>query len=104
MINKKSQATTSVLSFVLSFLASSHHWLHMGILLLLGGSTNMMATTTTIVWVRRFMIVATMITAIVSVYRLFKHRCKLPWVISLTAVSTLLSLGFIIYTLSQFGW
>lgn len=104
MINKKSQAATSVLSFVLSFLASSHHWLHMGILLILGGSTNIMATMSALVWVRRLMIVATLITAFISVYRLFKHRCKEPWVISLTTVSTLLSLGFILYTLSQFGW
>jgi hypothetical protein len=104
MINKKSQATTSVLSIVMSFLATSHHWLHMGILFILGGSTNLMATTSTVVWVRRFMIVATLITALISVYRLFKHRCKVPWVISLTTMSILLSIGFIIYTLSQFGW
>jgi hypothetical protein len=104
MINKKSQATTSLLSLVMSFLATSHHWLHMGILFILGGSTNIMATTSTVVWVRRFMIVATLITAIVSIYRLFKHRCKVLWVISLTTMSILLSLGFIIYTLSQSGW
>lgn len=104
MINKKNQAATSVLSFVFSFLSSSHHWLHMGILLILGGSTNMMATMSALVWVRRIMIVAALITVFISVYRLFKHRCKEPWIISLTIVSTLLSLVFILYTLSQFGW
>ncbi len=30
MISAKKQIGTSVLSFLLSFLASSHHWLHMG--------------------------------------------------------------------------
>jgi hypothetical protein len=104
MINKKGQAATGIISFVFSFLASSHHWLHMGILLLLGGSTNMMATMSAALWIRRFMIIATLVTAFISVYRLYKHRCKESWVISLTILSTLLSLGFIFYTLSHFGW
>ena len=81
MINKKSQVATSVLSFVLSFLASSHHWLLMGILLILGGSTNMMSTLSAFVWTRRFLIAATLITAFISVYCLFKHRCQEPWII-----------------------
>jgi hypothetical protein len=104
MINKKRQVMTNVFSFVLSFLASSHHWLHMGILLLLGGSTNMMATTSAVLWIRRFMILATLATAFISIYRLYKHRCKEPWIVSLTALSTVLSLGFIFYTWRQFGW
>jgi hypothetical protein len=101
---KKNQTTTSMLSFIFSFLASSHHWLHMGILLLLGGSTNMMATMSAALWIRRVMIIATMITMFVSIYRLFKHRCKVSWVIIMTIVSAVISLGFIIYTLVKFGW
>lgn len=104
MINKKGQAATSLSSLILSFLASSHHWLHMGILLLLGTSTSMMATMSAVFWIRRFMIIATSITIFISVYRLYKHRCKMPWVISLTALSTVISLGFIFYTLIYFGW
>jgi hypothetical protein len=104
MINKKEQAATSISSFIFSFLASSHHWIHMGLLLLLDGSTNMMATLSIALWIKRFMIIATLVTAFISVYRLYKHRCKESWVISLTIISTLLSLGFIFYTLSQFGW
>jgi hypothetical protein len=92
MINKKGQAATSISSFILSFLASSHHWLHMGILLLLGGSTNMMATLSAVVWIRRFMIVATLVTAFISIYRLYKHSCKERWIVSLTVLSTVLSL------------
>jgi hypothetical protein len=101
MISKKGQAVTNVLSFVFSFLASSHHWLHMGILLLLGGSTNMMATMSATIWIKRFMILATLVSAFISVYRLYKHRCKEPWIVSLTALSTVLSLGFIFYALRQ---
>lgn len=104
MINKKGQAATSLFSFLFSMLASSHHWIHMGVLLLLGGSTNMMATMSTVFWIRRLMIIATLITIFISVYRLFKHRCKELWVVSLTAVSTVLSLGFIFYTIINFGW
>ncbi|MCY9657133.1 hypothetical protein P5G65_31370 [Paenibacillus chondroitinus] len=104
MINKKSQAATSVASFILSFLASSHHWLHMGLLLLLGGSTSMMSTMSAVVWIRRFMIIATLVTVLLSFYRLYKHRCKVPWVISITTLSTLLSFGFIFYTIRNFGW
>jgi hypothetical protein len=101
MISKKGQAVTNVLSFVFSFLASSHHWLHMGILLLLGGSTNMMATMSATIWIKRFMILATLVSAFISVYRLYKHRCKEPWIVSLTALSTVLSLGFVFYALRQ---
>lgn len=104
MINKKGQTATNVFSIVFSFLASSHHWLHMVILLLLGGSTNMMTTMSTMIWIRRFMIVATLITAFISIYRLYKHRCKEVWLLSLTVISTVISLGFILYTLIYFGW
>ncbi|MGM0883226.1 MAG: hypothetical protein ACQEXQ_19580 [Bacillota bacterium] len=104
MVNKKGQAATSVVSMVLSFIASSHHWIHMGIILLLGGSTNMTSTMSTIVWFRRFMIIATLITVFISIYRLYKHRCKETWLVSLTVLSTLISLGFIFYTLSYQGW
>ncbi|MDQ0900741.1 MULTISPECIES: hypothetical protein [unclassified Paenibacillus] len=101
---KKSQTATSILSFIFSFLASSHHWLHMGILLLLGGSTNMMATMSAALWIRRIMIIATIITMLVSMYRLFKHKSKVPWVIIMTFLSATISLGFIMYTLVKFGW
>jgi hypothetical protein len=104
MINKKGQAAISIFSFIFSFLATSHHWIHMGILLLLGGSTSMMATMSIALWIKRFMIIATLVTAFISVYRLYKHRCKESWVISLTILSTLFSLSFIFYTLSHFGW
>ena len=101
---KLGQASTSFFSILFSFIASSHHFLHMGILLLLGGSTNMMATMSGVIWIRRVMILMTFVTALFSVYRLIKHRCKEIWMISLTVLSVLLSLYFVIYTLVDFGW
>ncbi|WP_166246204.1 hypothetical protein [Paenibacillus turpanensis] len=101
---KAKQASTSLLSIVFSIIASSHHWLHMGLLMLMGGSTNMMASMSGVIWIRRFMILMTLITAAFSVYRLFKHRCKTVWMISLTALSVLLSIYFLVNTLVVFGW
>lgn len=101
---KLGQVSTSVFSILFAFIASSHHWLHMGIILLLGGSTNMMATMSGIIWIRRFMILMTFVTALFSVYRLIKHRCKEIRMISLTVLSVLLSLYFVINTLVNFGW
>jgi hypothetical protein len=101
---KSGQAATSVFSILFSFLASSHHWMHMGILLLLGGSTNMMGMMSGVIWIRRFMILITFATVLFSGYRLLKHRCKEFWVIALTVVSVLLSLSFVYYTLVEFGW
>jgi hypothetical protein len=101
---KFGKASTSVFSILFSFIASSHHWLHMGILLLLGGSTNMMAAMSGVIWIRRFMILMTFVTALFSIYRLFKHRCKEIWMISLTVLSVLLSMYFVLSTLVDFGW
>lgn len=104
MMHKKSQAALGVCSFIFSFLASSHHWLHMGIMLLLGGSTEMLSAMSAVLWVRRVMVLATLATAFFSIFRLYKHRCKEPWVVAITVLSTALSLGFIFYTLNRFGW
>ncbi|MBM7662929.1 hypothetical protein JOC85_003740 [Bacillus mesophilus] len=101
---KLSQASLSFFSIGLSFIASSHHWLHMGLLMLLGGSTNMMATMNGVMWIRRVMIVETLVTALYSVYRLMKHRSREPLTMVFTGFSVLLSFGFIIYTLVDFGW
>ncbi|MFC4766851.1 hypothetical protein [Effusibacillus consociatus] len=104
MNSENRQAAVSLSSVLLSFLASSHHWLHMGILLLLGGSTNMMATMSGVLWIRRFMIVATVFTVLVSLYRLYRHRNKRKWIFALTIASAFLSVSMILYTVSQFGW
>ncbi|WP_442600000.1 hypothetical protein [Neobacillus sp. D3-1R] len=101
---KAKQATTSISSVIFSFLATSHHWIHMGILMLLGGSTDMMATMSGALWIRRIMILMTFTTAIFSIYRLFKHRCKEIWMIALTIVAVLISMYFIYSTLTNFGW
>jgi RsiW-degrading membrane proteinase PrsW (M82 family) len=103
-MNSKSQATTGIFSILLSFLTTSHHWLHMGILTLLGGSTNMMAAMTAVNWVRRIMIVITLFMILYSIYRLNKHRNKQIWILIFSIISMVLSLGFITYTLIQYGW
>ncbi|MED4779356.1 hypothetical protein [Brevibacillus choshinensis] len=100
----KSQLVTSIGSIILSFIASSHHWLHMAILFVLGNSTGMMASMSAIVWVRQFMIIATLITTIFSLYRLGKHNQMSPVMKAVTIVSAVISLGFVIYTILKFGW
>jgi hypothetical protein len=104
--NKKATSTVaaSVSSIIFSIIASSHHWLHLGILLILGGSTNMMATISGILWLRRAMIIATLLTSIFSIYRLVKHRHMPIWMKGMTFLSLLITFGFIIYTGIQFGW
>ena len=80
----------------------------MVILMLLSGSMGSMSlmagTMPAIVWLRRFMIVATGVTVAFSIYRLIRHQCKDMKVISVTVVSAILSVGFVIYTLVNFGW
>lgn len=104
-LNKNRQTATSVSSLVLSFLASSHHWIHMVIIMLLGGSMSIMAgTMPAIVWFRRGMVVATLLTVAFSVYRLYRHKCKDAKVIAMTVISAVISIGVVIYTLVSFGW
>jgi RsiW-degrading membrane proteinase PrsW (M82 family) len=103
-MNPKTQAATGIFSIILSFLATSHHWLHMGILTVLGGSTNMMAAMSAVVWIRRTMIVITIIMILLSIYRLNRHRSKPIWILIFSIVSVMLSLGFITFTLIQYGW
>lgn len=100
----KSQLLTSIGSIILSFIASSHHWLHMTILFVLGSSTGAMASMASITWVRRFMIVATLITTLFSLFRLGKHKHMSVVVKSITIVSAVISIGFVIYTMFNFGW
>lgn len=107
-LNKGKQTVTSVGSLILSFLASSHHWIHMVIMMLITGSmgtmSNMSGTMSAIVWFRRFMIVATLLTAGFSMYRLYRHKCKDRKMIGLTFLSSVISVGFVVYTLVDFGW
>jgi hypothetical protein len=89
-VHKKGAASTvatSLSSIIFSVIASSHHWLHMGILLLLGGSTNMLATITGILWIRRAMIISTFFSSIYSINRLNKHKQMPVWMKAMTALS-----------------
>lgn len=106
-VHKKEAASTVAVSLsavVFSVIASSHHWLHMGILLLLGGSTNMMAAMSGILWLRRAMVAATLITSVYSIFRLNKHKHMPIWMKATNSLSILISFGFVKYTLVKFGW
>lgn len=105
-VPKKETASTvaaSVSSIIFSILASSHHWLHMGILLILGSSTNMMVSMSGILWLRRVMVIASVITAMYSLYRLKKNIHMPIWMKAMTIVSIIITFGFILYTLITFG-
>jgi hypothetical protein len=103
---KKAYTTvaTSLSSIIFSIIASSHHWLHMLILLVLGSSTNMMVGMSDILWLRRAMVIVTLITSIYSIYRLKKHKHMPTWMKVMNSLSVLISFGFIAYTLYKFGW
>ncbi|TAM89054.1 hypothetical protein EPN42_08215 [bacterium] len=103
--NAAGQAATPVLSVVLSVLAASHHWLHMGIMLLLGGSMGTMgAAMLGIIWLRHVMIVATLLMVALTVYRLVRRRYHHRSLVALNAAASLVSLAFVGYTVNQFGW
>lgn len=104
MIKNKTTTLSPIISILLSFLASSHHWLHMGIIMLLGGSTNAMTAMTGVIWLRRLMIIMTMGMVLFSIYRLVKHKCNNRFQIVLNIISIIISVIFIGYTIIQFGW
>lgn len=106
-VNKKEAAivvTTSLSSIIFSIIASSHHWLHMLILLVLGSSTNMMVGMSDILWLRRAMVITTLVTSVYSIYKLKKHKHMPIWMKIINTLSVLISFGFILYTLISFGW
>lgn len=98
-----STVASSISSVLLSIIASSHHWLHMGLLFLLGGSAGMVSMSD-ILRIRRFMIAATVLTALFTLYRLLKHKHMPVWTKAISVLSIAVSLGFVVYTLTQFGW
>jgi hypothetical protein len=105
--NKREAYTTvatSLSSIIFSIIASSHHLLHTLILLVLGSSTNMIVAMSDILWLRRVMVIITLITSIYSIYRLKKHKHMPNWMKVMNSFSVLISFGFIAYTLYKFGW
>ncbi|HZG58725.1 hypothetical protein [Paenibacillus sp.] len=105
--HRKDAASTvaaSVSSVALSVVASSHHWLHLAVLLLLGGSTHSMAMMTGVVWVKRAMILMSAATTAFAVYRMLRRKGMPLWMRGLTALSAVVSIGFIFFTLLRYGW
>jgi hypothetical protein len=103
-MSNKTTTLAPIASLLLSFLASSHHWLHMGILFVLGGSTGMMHMMSSLIWVRRLMLIMSLAMMLVSLFRMYKHRCRNTWIIGLNVGAALFTLSFITYTLIEFGW
>lgn len=101
---KKTQATTSILSLVLSILASSHHWIHMTVLMLMGSSAGMAAMMSHLAWLRRLFIIASVVMVVVSVVHLSRHGSKGKWMIIMVSLSAVISLGLVGYTVYAYGW
>ncbi|TLS52162.1 hypothetical protein FE782_12465 [Paenibacillus antri] len=104
MSKSKHPVVSPIVSMLLSALASSHHWLHMTVLFILGNAANTMSTMQNMLWLRRSMIVMTLIIVVFTAYRLIKHHCTNKIVITINVISILVSLGFVLYTLLAFGW
>jgi len=104
-LSKGKQATASVGSVMVSLIASSHHWIHMIILICIGGSMSTMeGTMSAVIWIRRLMIVMTCVTVLYVMVRLMKHKNRNSLITILTLASTLISTGLMVYTLAIYGW
>ncbi len=87
-------------SVLVAFVASQHHALHMLLGLGLGGAgMGVMATSPLL---RRAMLLVALALAAVTAYRLLRHRPPRPqYVINL--LSIVLTLGLLVWSISQFG-
>ena len=102
---ERTAVRSSIGGLVLSVLASSHHWLHMLILMTMSGSmAAMQGTTSGVVWFRRLMILGTIAMIAISTYRLMRHTETGRSAVWFSVVSSVASLGFISYSLIEFGW
>ena len=87
-------------SVIVAFLASQHHSLHMLLMLGLGGAG--MSVMTTDPTVRRVMLLLSLVMAGVTAYLLVRHRPPLTRRI-VNLLSIVLTLGLLIWSVSQFG-
>ena len=91
---------TSVGSVIVAFLASQHHSLHMLLMFGLGGAgVGFMGADPT---VRRVMLLVALVMAGVTAYLLVRHRPPLAQRV-VNLVSIVLTLGLLIWSISQFG-
>ena len=87
-------------SVIVAFLASQHHALHMLIMLGLGGTSTGFMTAYPLI--RRAMLLIALALAGVTAYRLVRHRPPLARRV-VHLVSILLTLGLLVWSVSQFG-
>lgn len=80
----------------------------MVILMVVSGSMSFMSlmsgTMGPVVWFRRIMIIATLLTAGYTLYQPIRHKCKSIAIISVTVASGVISIGFSAYSLVTLGW
>lgn len=87
-------------SVLVAFVASQHHALHLLLMLGLGGAEmGVMATSPTL---RRAMLLVALALAVVTAYRLLRHRPPRPQYI-INLLSIVLTLGLLGWSIGQFG-
>ena len=95
------QWVTSAGSVALAFLASQHHNLHM-LLLLLGLSAASTSFLTANPLLRRGMLLMSLLLTALTAYNIRRHK-QAGIIRTLSELSILISLGFIAWTVYQFG-
>ena len=99
-VSTRRERLTSVGSVIVAFLASQHHSLHMLVMLGLGGAG--MSFMTAYPMLRRVMLIVALAMAGVTTYLLIRHRPPLAQR-ALNLISIVLTLGLLIWSISQFG-
>ncbi|WP_139491926.1 hypothetical protein [Brevibacillus dissolubilis] len=64
----------------------------------------MMASMAGMLWLRRLMIVATILALGFTVHYMYQHGFRNRWLGGLNILSAVISIGFVYYSLDSFGW
>ncbi|MBW6493173.1 MAG: hypothetical protein K0B16_01210 [Burkholderiaceae bacterium] len=100
--SKRSAGVPSVAAVLLAFLASQHHTLHM-VLIALGIGGAGASSMTMFPMVRRVMLLMSLAMVVVLVYRALDARCSNAMRL-VSAVSVLVTLGLVGWSVRQFGF
>lgn len=106
MAKKKiGKRVSTFLPIILPFLATQH-WLHGLLFIMLGGTASelMSMSTDAMLPFQRVMIVLTLAAVLWSVYQLFKDGVQHKGMIVMTAISSLIGIGYVIVTFVTTGW
>ncbi len=103
-MKKLRQIVANIISILLAIITASHHWMHLLILMILGTSTSMMAMMSTFIWVRRLMILVTVITSLYSLYQLFTNKLHTNFLRVFTLISVVGTMLLVVYSFISFGF